>query len=594
MVDHEPPPGGGRKQDSDRNERKTWASVLGRNMVSKNDDNVLEVMLEKDTKGAFKVTEEDCANLMKRLGLDQRPGVHVLGVQICPQGRGVIYITLKKEVDITRFCKHDVLDVTRAGIRSVLVRPAGKREVVVTAKGIHPSTRDDYVFEYLKKFGKVSSTKVIYGVFPEGPLKGMRNGDRSYKVEINPKINLGSYHIIDGQKISIRYPGQQQTCARCHKTPVDCKGKGMARQCEAEGGEKVEFLDYILNLWSAIGYSPENIENINLDVVNGSDTLQQVGGTFTPVKYDQSNSEKFTGVSVKSFPKDMDHGDIMDFLVKSGLPDSKTDNVTINNRGTATVRDLENSECLVLIENIHEKRFFEKKMFCNGIVPLSPEKPGSQSVVHHPAKDTAVQDQSCNSSQEKGFTPQASSAALTSLPNMVASSPTTAGLITPPTTCPPSIALTAPHSELTTANSSSASSSIDSSESFHQTFTSDMFEKNEDLVRRHSISIIDRTPPPNSLACEILESRKVSQALRTSILSNIADIQESLSDFNSCAESLGESCDSTDDGELDLKKDDNHEFKSSNEKKRAKKLKRKLSLTPGKEQFLKKKNTKED
>ena len=190
MGDQQPPPGGGGERRP--SEKKTWASVLGGNMFSRNDDNVLEVVLEKDSKGAFVVKEDECANLMRRLGLDHRPGVHVLGVQICPQGRGVIYITLKKDVDIARFCKHDVLDVTTTGIRAVLAKPAGKKEVVVSAKGIHPSTRDGVVIDYLKKFVDVSSTKVIYGVFTEGPLMGIRNGDRSYKVEMKPKTNMGS------------------------------------------------------------------------------------------------------------------------------------------------------------------------------------------------------------------------------------------------------------------------------------------------------------------------------------------------------------------------------------------------------------------
>ena len=169
MGDQQPPPGGGAEGRS--SEKKTWATVLGGTMLSRKDDNVLEVILEKDSRGAFVVKEAECAKMMRRLGLDQRPGVHVLGVQICPQGRGVIYITLNKDIDIARFCKHDVLDVTSTGIRAVLAKPAGKREVLVSAKGIHPSTRDDVVIDYLKKFGQVASTKVIYGVFTEGPLR---------------------------------------------------------------------------------------------------------------------------------------------------------------------------------------------------------------------------------------------------------------------------------------------------------------------------------------------------------------------------------------------------------------------------------------
>ena len=165
---------------------------------------------------------------------------------------GVIFITLKKEVNIARFCRYDVLEVTQSGIRSVFVKSAGKREVVVTARGIHPNTKETVVTVYLGNFGKVFTGKVVHGVFTEGPLKGFRNGDRSYKMEIKLGRNLGSYHFIDGQKVTLRYPGQKQTCARCHQTAQNCKGKGLARKCEYEGGLKVEFTEYILDLWKKI------------------------------------------------------------------------------------------------------------------------------------------------------------------------------------------------------------------------------------------------------------------------------------------------------------------------------------------------------
>ena len=90
---------------------------------------------------------------MRKLGLD----VHVIGVQICPQGRGVIYITLQKSVEIERFCRYDVLEVTQSGIRAVLVKQAGKKDVVVTVRGIHPNTSDDLVLHYLVK---LSPTKL--------------------------------------------------------------------------------------------------------------------------------------------------------------------------------------------------------------------------------------------------------------------------------------------------------------------------------------------------------------------------------------------------------------------------------------------------
>ena len=242
---------GGKSELGDGKSEKSassWAEMLGNSLPNSLNKNILEVILEKDEKGPFVVSEVDCARLLHKLGLDQRPGVQVDGVQICPNGRGLILITLKDDVLIDDFCRYDVFEVTASGIRSSMVKPSGKREVVVTIKGIHPNTRDSTVLEYLAKFGKIVSTKAVHKVYQDGALKGMRNGDRSYKLEVKPGENIGTYHVIDAQKVTLRYAGQQPTCGRCHQTANFCIGKGIAKRCQAEGGERVEFFDYINSL----------------------------------------------------------------------------------------------------------------------------------------------------------------------------------------------------------------------------------------------------------------------------------------------------------------------------------------------------------
>ena len=110
---------------------KSYAALLSSNLPSTWNKNVLEIVLEKDTRGSFNVSEADCASVMRKLGLDTRPGIHVESVQICPNGRGVLLITLKKEVPIEMFCRHDVFQVTQSdSIRAVHVKPAGKRDVM--------------------------------------------------------------------------------------------------------------------------------------------------------------------------------------------------------------------------------------------------------------------------------------------------------------------------------------------------------------------------------------------------------------------------------------------------------------------------------
>ena len=123
----------------------SWAQMVESSLPSSWNKNILEVVLEKDVRGSFNVSNAECLNLLKKLGIDSRPGVQVEEIQICPTGRGVILITLKQGIDLTRFCRYDVFQVTQSGIRAVNIKPAGKREVVVNVRGLHPNTRDDGV-----------------------------------------------------------------------------------------------------------------------------------------------------------------------------------------------------------------------------------------------------------------------------------------------------------------------------------------------------------------------------------------------------------------------------------------------------------------
>ena len=72
-----------------------------------------------------------------------------------------------------------------------------------------------------------------------------------------------------------------------------------------------------------------------------------------------------------------------------------------NQNGSVTVKNLENQICQALIAAIHGKENFGKKLFCNGIIPFSPNKDtveasGEQSnlpsnpAVSHPSSSAAT------------------------------------------------------------------------------------------------------------------------------------------------------------------------------------------------------------
>ena len=52
-------------------------------------------------------------------------------------------------------------------------------------------------------------------------------------------------------------------------------------------------------------------------------------------------------------PKDADHGEVIEYLIETGLPEALRDNIDIKNNGVVFVREIDNSLCLKLIEDIH-------------------------------------------------------------------------------------------------------------------------------------------------------------------------------------------------------------------------------------------------
>ena len=583
---------------------KSFAEVLGSNLPTNLTKNILEVVLEKDEKGAFMVSDEDCARLLRKLGLDTRPGVQVEGVQICPTGRGVILITLKKNVRVEDFCRYDVFQISESGIRSSMIKPAGKKEVVITMKGIHPNTLDNTVLDYLAKFGKVVTTKVVHGVFTDGPLRGMKNGDRSFKIELKAGENVGSYHVIDGQKVSLKYPGQQQTCGNCHETPRKCKGGGIAKRCKAEGGERIDFTDYILALWHKIGYNPQNI---SLPDESETENESQVE-SFTPAK-NRAAEEVYAGVNIRQFPKDYDQGEVTEFLCRNGLAEENKDNIIFKQNGSVTVTNLDNETSKQIIEAIHGKQNFGRKLYCNGFVPFTPSKVSPHTEQSPDQHAPANQQPTSLTKVAQAGSPLPGREDFTRLSGLVSTTPSA-----PATVCAGSSETEeyTPLSESVQPNllghvvfprevsyspssptprSTSTISPLTSlvgksptmSELFVQTFLT-----NDQVVRRHSISLDERPPPKGSVAAELLSTPRPDLS-RAKLL--VSELKESLSDFGSCVSNTSDDeIDGCDTNSTSNAEENDVLSLSLNQKKRLKKSKRKLKITPGKEQFMKRPN----
>ena len=292
------------------------------------------------------------------------------------EGKPIILITLQPSVDITKFLYLNESYVVKDGVRTTTIRPEGKKEKVIKVTGLHPNTMDLAVIKYLSAHGTVSSTdKVIHHVFPGVPgsslCAGKLNGDRSYVVDL--KVPMGSYHIVDGEKVSVRYTGQEWTCARCHQYKKYCPGSAVARDCTAS---RVLLSDYMLEHWAKIGYKPE------------TDALNEVDGDVEPTvqvgKRDKNEipvaesslTSKYRAVIIKGFRNDSPLEDIFEILAAQGLPsDYNKEHITRNeNTGHLSVESLSPQDCLALSANMNSKRFLNRQIHVTSVVADSPKK----------------------------------------------------------------------------------------------------------------------------------------------------------------------------------------------------------------------------
>ena len=110
------------------------------------------------------------------------------------------------------------------------------------------------------------------------------------------------------------------------------------------------------------------------------------------------------------------------------------------------------------------------------------------------------------------------------------------------------------------------------SELFVQTFLT-----NDQVVRRHSISLDNRTPPKGSVAAELLSTPRPDLS-RAKLL--VSELKESLSDFGSCVSNTSDDeIDGCDTNSTSNAEENDVLSLSLNQKKRLKKSKRKLKTS---------------
>ena len=361
---------------------KSWSSIASMNISKRNKTNTLEVRLENDEGNGCSLKEDEIERLLRRLNINS---TQFTSVQACPERRNVVFITLAVGIDITKFITNNNESfVLKQGIRTTTIKQVNKREVNVQVFGLHPDTKDEAVIRYLNAHGKVNIKQpVTYGVYPGATgsslLAGKRNGNRIYSMEV--KRNIGSAHIIDGEKVSIKYPGQIKTCNKCHKQANNCPGKGLAKDCSAE---KILLSQHMITYWRQINFNPETTEMHEVDIDcddNDEDTtktVDQVKNKPKKVSIDPETTKRYGGVVVKGFTTESATDTVVETLKEAGLPfDYEKDDLHITERFeklTIYVHDLKSETCIEIINNLHGEEKLGKMISVYSLVEDTPTK----------------------------------------------------------------------------------------------------------------------------------------------------------------------------------------------------------------------------
>ena len=230
----------------------SYGSSVSQKRHKKLTRNVINICMEKLAREIITFDDELVGCICKKVGVSI--GTQTMGSQIHFNPREiVISVMLKPEVGPEQFCTQETKYVTE-GLRIVAVKPDSSRIVKIRMVGLYFNTPDSLISDYVECFGiKLVSSSPKMDTHQKGPWKGQLNGDRIYEAKVHSqKCPMGSYHLIDGARVKVIYPGNSRTCARCHYAPSECPGGGIARDCEAKGTDRVPLTTHLKQLMTKL------------------------------------------------------------------------------------------------------------------------------------------------------------------------------------------------------------------------------------------------------------------------------------------------------------------------------------------------------
>lgn len=201
------------------------------------DRNVIIVKIKRDN-NEVNFNGDTCDILCQKLKIT--PGVDTLGYQVIfSRGNFLVEIWLKPAIPAVNF-SNDVHWDLSDGLTVIGVHPALSVEVPLLVKDLPFNFPDEEIQNYVARFGGVVSKPPTMVVYTSGKWKGQSTGERRYRADFSAqRIPMGSFHSIKGTHFKVTYRGNTPTCGRCHGSPAQCPGGGIASRCQEKGGPKV-------------------------------------------------------------------------------------------------------------------------------------------------------------------------------------------------------------------------------------------------------------------------------------------------------------------------------------------------------------------
>ena len=405
MVPPEPPGGGPGGGDDLAKKALSYAERARTNIKFDHrlKRNVLEIEVEKSDKDDEINLGQDCvARLLRTIGMDI--DLRVEGYQVSYGKISRIAVWCKEGIDLEKFCRDESSEVSR-GASTKSIRPSGRKDVSVTVSGLNFNIPDTFVQEYLTKFGgKMVSNSVIYDRHGDGPFKGKVNGDRKYQVDFSgSSLSMGTYHYLDGERIRVYFRGNIKTCGRCHQSAQTCLGGGIARNCQSEGGQRVDLFEHMRNLWATIGFNPTafQLPEREVDDSDGSQSSNNLKGdqkiidaAYLKKKIENpqltnEEKDKITGIKITNFPLDIKEEEILKFLQKTvdGSISGEILSVTRNERNSqVSLESTSNRDLMFKAAEIWEYKktremtFPGRPLYIRLLRTLTPEKGPNKAV----------------------------------------------------------------------------------------------------------------------------------------------------------------------------------------------------------------------